>query len=63
MHATGTQNGTQSTANNAFLWNGTITLASGYHNLTIEYHNGDGGGTLVVKSGYAGGPSPQVSLG
>ena len=52
-HAAGTENGTQSTSDSNYLWNGTISLAIGYHNVTIEYHNGNGGGTLILRSGYA----------
>ena len=47
-HSTGTQNGTQSTANSNYLWNGTIYLRKGDINMTVEYHNGNGGGALTL---------------
>lgn len=61
FHVAGTQNGTQSTSNSSVLWSGTISLPIGYYNLTIEYHNGNGSGTFIVRSGYSGETS-QVSL-
>ncbi len=49
-----------STANNATTWTGNINLPMGYYNITLEYHTGASGGTLIVGAGYVGG-STQVS--
>ena len=43
-----------STANSATAWTGSITLPIGYYNITLEYHTGASGGTLIVYAGYAG---------
>lgn len=51
-HAAGNQNGTQSTSNSSRLWTGSVSLEDGYHNLTVEYHNGNGQGALIVLAGY-----------
>lgn len=48
-----------SDANSSIVWSVNVTLAVGYHNITIEYHNGNLDGALIVKSGYAG-QSTQV---
>ena len=61
FHVAGTQNGTQSTINSSYLWSGSITLPIGYYNLTIEYHNGNGSGTFIVRAGYSG-SATSVSL-
>ncbi|KAL0056133.1 hypothetical protein WJX82_008016 [Trebouxia sp. C0006] len=61
INATCAQNATQSTINSSYLWSGSINLTIGYYNLTIEYHNGNGNGTFIVRSGYAG-LATQVSL-
>ena len=44
-----------STANNATAWTGNITLPIGYYNITLEYHSGASGGTLILNAGYVGG--------
>ena len=61
FHVAGSQNGTQSTSNSSVLWSGSINLPIGYFNLTIEYHNGNGSGALVLQGGYVG-SGIQVSL-
>ena len=50
----------KSTANNATAWTGSINLPIGYYNITLEYHSGTSGGTLIVNAGYVG-SSYQVS--
>ena len=40
-----------STANNATAWTGSINLPIGYYNITLEYHSGTSGGTLIVNAG------------
>ena len=51
-NAAGTENDTQSSSNSTRQWIGSITLTAGTHNITIEYHNGDGGGALIMRAGY-----------
>ena len=48
------------TANNATAWTGSINLPIGYYNITLEYHSGTSGGTLILNAGYVG-SSYQVS--
>lgn len=64
-HAVGNQtsNGSNptSTANSGKMWSGTIQLELGYYNITVEYHNGNSGGTLILWSGYDA-INQQVSL-
>ena len=60
---TQTSTGSNSTANATKVWTGNTagTLAAGYYNITLEYHNGNGNGTLVVRSGYAANSVANVS--
>lgn len=44
----------KSTASSATAWTGSINLPIGYYNITVEYHGGTSGGTLIVYAGYAG---------
>ena len=57
-HHAGTQtaygSNPSSTANNATAWTGNITLPIGYYNITLEYHSGASGGTLILNAGYVG---------
>lgn len=52
-HAAGAQTGTgTSNASASKGWTASRSLAIGYYNLTIEYHNGASGGTLVMRAGF-----------
>ena len=51
----GTQTGTnppQSNSNGSHLWQVNSYITLGYHNITLEYHNGRGNGTLILQAGY-----------
>ena len=48
----GTLHDNQSSSNSSYLWNGTIFLAKGEYNITIEYHNGKGAGALTLGGNY-----------
>ena len=60
-HAAGTQTGTQSSANTSYLWNGNIYLKKSEVNVTIEYHNGNGGGALTFGGDFTTSTSRAVS--
>ena len=51
----------KSDANNQTVWTGQKTLPYGYYNITVEYHNGNGSGSLTVRSGFNP-PGPQYNV-
>lgn len=62
--AAGTQSGSTSNANINKEWLGNIALSVGTWNVTIDYHNGNGDGYLVIRAGYnTASESSNVSLG
>ena len=50
--AAGTQTGSTSNADSNTRWYGNITLANGKYNVTVDYHNGNGDGYLLIRAGY-----------
>lgn len=61
FHSAGTQTGTQSSANSNNLWDGSIYLKAADVNVTIEYHNGNGGGVLTFGGDFTSSTSRAVS--